>query len=52
VTCDASADGIGGVLSQGKIGKDLCIAYASLVLTKSEINYSTTERELTAIVWS
>jgi hypothetical protein len=52
VTCDASADGIGGVLSQGKIGKDLSIAYASLVLTKSEINYSTTERELTVIVWS
>jgi hypothetical protein len=52
VTCDASADGIGGVLSQGKIGKDLPIAYASRVLNKPERNYSTIERELTAIVWS
>jgi hypothetical protein len=52
VTCDASADGIGGVLSQGKIGKDLPIAYASRILTKAEKNYSTIERELTAIVWS
>jgi hypothetical protein len=48
VTCDASADGIGSVLSQGIIRKDL----PSRVLTKAEINYSTTERELTAIVWA
>ena len=52
VTCDASADGIGSVLSQGTIGKDLPIAYASRVLTKAEKNYSTIERELTAIVWA
>jgi hypothetical protein len=51
VTRDASADGIGGVLSQGKIPKDLPIAYASRVLTKSEINYSTIEREFIAFVW-
>jgi hypothetical protein len=52
VTCDARADGIGGDLSQGRIGKDLPIAYASRMLTRSERNYSTIERELTAIVWS
>jgi hypothetical protein len=52
VTCDASSDGIGGVLSQGIIGKDLPIAYASRVLTTPEKNYSTIERELTAIVWT
>jgi hypothetical protein len=39
--CDASADGIGCVLSQGRIAKDLPIAYASRVLTRSERNYST-----------
>jgi hypothetical protein len=49
---DASADGIGGVLSQGKIGKDLPISYASRVLTKADKKYSTIERELTSIVWS
>jgi hypothetical protein len=52
VMCDASADGIGSVLSQGIIGKDLPIAYVSRVLTKAEKNYSTIERELTAIVWA
>jgi hypothetical protein len=52
VTCDASADGIGSVLSQGIIGKDLPIAYASHVLTKVEKNYSTIERQLRAIVWA
>jgi hypothetical protein len=50
VTCDASAAGIGSVLSQGTIGRDLPIAYASRVLTKAEKNYSTIERELTAII--
>jgi transposase InsO family protein len=52
VTCDASSNGIGSVLSQGIIGKDLPIAYASRVLTTPEQNYSTIERELTAIVWA
>jgi hypothetical protein len=50
VTCNASADGIGSILSQGVIGRDLPIAYASLVFTKAEKNYSTIEREPTAIV--
>jgi hypothetical protein len=51
VTCDASSFGIGSVLSQGPLGQDLPVAYCSRVLTKAEINYSTIERELTAIVW-
>ena len=51
VTCDASSTGIGSVLSQGPLGYDLPVAYASRVLTKSERNYSTIERELTTIVW-
>ena len=51
VTCDASSTGIGSVLSQGPLGRDLPVAYASRVLTKSEKNYSTIERELLAITW-
>jgi hypothetical protein len=52
VTSDASSNGIRSVLSQRPIGKDLPIAYASRVLTAQERNYSTIERELTAIVWA
>jgi hypothetical protein len=51
ITCDASNYAIGCVLSQGKIGKDLPIACASRTLNRAEQNYSTTEKELCAIVW-
>jgi hypothetical protein len=51
VTCDASSTGIGSILSQGPLGHDLPVSYASRVLTKPERNYSTIEREMTAIVW-
>lgn len=52
LTTDASAFAIGGVLSQGHIGKDLPIAYASRTLCKAEAKYSTIERELLAIIWA
>ena len=52
LTTDASAYAIGSVLSQGKIGKDLSIAYASRTLCSAETKYSVIERELLAIVWS
>lgn len=52
LTTDASNYAIGSVLSQGPPSEDLPIAYASRTLNKSEINYSTTEKELLAIVWS
>jgi hypothetical protein len=42
---------VGAVLSQGEIGKDLPCAFASRSLNKAERNYSTTEKELLAIVW-
>ncbi|PNF39993.1 hypothetical protein B7P43_G15585 [Cryptotermes secundus] len=52
ITADASGDAAGCVLSQGEIGKDLPIAYASRTFNKSERNYSTTDREMAAIIWA
>ncbi|KAI5752219.1 hypothetical protein M8J77_014983 [Diaphorina citri] len=52
LTTDASNVAIGAVLSQGTIGKDLPVAYASRTLNEHEQNYSTIERELLAIVWA
>ena len=51
LTCDASNYSIAAVLSQGLIGKDKPIAFASRTLNKSESNYSTTEKELLAIIF-
>lgn len=52
LTTDASNDAIGSVLSQGEIGQDLPIAYASRTLNSAERNYPTVEKELLSIVWS
>ena len=50
LTTDASGYAIGEVLSQGPIGKDLLIAYASRLLNSAEQNY-TIEKECLAIVY-
>ena len=52
LTTDASNYAIGAVLSQGIIGQDKPICYASRTLTQTEQNYRTIEKELLAIVWS
>lgn len=52
LTTDASNYAIGAVLSQGPIGQDRPIAYASRTLNSHEINYSTIEKELLSIVWA
>lgn len=48
---DASGYGVAGVLSQNFDDGERVICYLSRSLTKAEKNYSSTERELLAIVW-
>jgi hypothetical protein len=52
LTTDASNCGLGAVLSQGPIGKDLPVASASRSLNKSEVHYTVSDKELLAIVWA
>lgn len=52
VTTDASNYALGAVLSQNFNGVEHPIGYSSRTLNTHEINYSTTEKELLAIVWA
>ena len=51
LTCDASNEALGIVLSQGEIGRDLPVAYDSRTLSKAESSYPIVQKELLAIVW-
>lgn len=56
IYCDASAVAVGSVLCQPveglAKGRDYPVAYASRQLNPAEINYSTTERECLAMIFS
>lgn len=52
LTTDASNFAIGAVLSQGTIGSDKPVAYASRTLSDTESRYSTIEKELLAVIWA
>lgn len=47
---DASAYGVGAVLSQLQDGQEVVIAYGSNTLSRSQMDYCTTYRELLAVV--
>ena len=51
LTTDASKFAIGAVLSQGPIGNDRPICFASRTLNAHEINYSVIQKELLAVVY-
>ena len=48
---DASADGLGAVLTQTYDDEERPVGFASRRMNPAEKNYSTTERELLAIIW-
>jgi hypothetical protein len=50
--CDASDYAIGVVLGQSKDKKQYVIPYSSKTLTGPHLNYTTTEKELLAIVFA
>ncbi|KAJ9547773.1 hypothetical protein OSB04_020316 [Centaurea solstitialis] len=50
--CDASDYAIGAVFGQKKDGKVHAIHYASKTLDPAQLNYSTTEKELLAVVYA
>ena len=52
IMCDASDYTVGAVLGQGLDKKLTTICYASKTLIEAQINYTTTEKELLAVVYA
>jgi hypothetical protein len=52
IMCDASDYAVGAVLGQSKDKKQYVISYASKTLTGSQLNYTTTEKELLVVVFA
>ena len=52
IMCDASDYAVGAVLGQCKDKQHYVISYASKTLTRAQLNYATTEKELLAVVFA
>ncbi|GKU89562.1 hypothetical protein SLEP1_g3688 [Rubroshorea leprosula] len=52
IMCDASNHALGAVLGQRREGKPFVVYYASRTLNSAQRNYSTTEKELLAVVFA
>ncbi|CAA7409872.1 unnamed protein product [Spirodela intermedia] len=52
IMCDASNYAVGAVLGQTKESKPIVISYAGKTISDAQLNYTTTEKELLAIVFS
>ena len=52
VMCDASDQAMGAILGQRDEGKPYVIYYASKTLNEAQKNYTTTEKELLAVVFA
>ena len=52
VMCDSSDLSIGAVLGQREEGKPYVVYYASKTLNEAQRNYTTTEKELLAVVYA
>ena len=50
--CDASDLAVGAVLGQRVEGKSYVVYYASKTLNEAQRNYTTTEKELLAVVYA
>jgi hypothetical protein len=50
--CDTNDYAVGAVLGQSKDKKQYAISYASKTLTGPQLNYSTMEKELLAVVFA
>jgi hypothetical protein len=51
LSCDASTYAIFAILSQKQNGLESSISFASRMLNKNEVNYSTTHEELLAVIF-
>ena len=52
IMCDASDYAVGALLGQRLIKKPMTICYASKTLIEAQINYTTAEKELLAVVYA
>jgi hypothetical protein len=52
IMCDASDYAVGAVLSQSKDKKHYAISYSSKTLTRPQLNYATTEKELLTVIFA